>query len=277
MSASADGLYIDTAHGRIYCVRYRGGERAVLCVSPFAEEMNRSRRMWTLLAQALGARGVTVLIPDLFGTGESDGDFADARWELWLEDLRAVWRSALADGAAQLSLVGVRLGALLALDFARRLRADKAEAQLQRIILWQPVLHGEQFATQFLRLKLAAGMRRTDRPPETTASLRERLASGEGLEVAGYELSGELVASLDELRLTTLLDGMSCPIDWFELSTSEPPQLTAASRRELAALAGDGRAIEARVLRGEPFWSLQEITVVPELADATARVIAGAA
>ena len=56
---------------------------------PFAEEMNHSRRMATLQAHRLAALGIDVLVVDLFGTGDSAGDFADARWETWQEDAKA--------------------------------------------------------------------------------------------------------------------------------------------------------------------------------------------
>lgn len=270
--AGAGGTFLDTPHGRTFCICYPGGERAVLAVSPFAEEMNRTRRMWTELAAALAAQGIAVLIPDLHGTGESDGDFSDARWERWLDDLAAARREAAARGATRIALVGARLGALLALDFARRVAASE-DPGLERVVLWQPVLSGQQFMNQFLRLKLAAGIRRAGGPAETTGTLRARLARGERLEVAGYELPQALVASIDALSLAQLIDGALPPISWLELSSSDPPAVSPASARELAALASTGRTIESRVVTGEPFWALQETTIAPQLVAATASVL----
>ncbi len=56
--------------------------------------------------------------------------------------------------SAPVSLWGLRLGALLALDFAREISKKK----LDRFILWQPVISGDSFLTQFLRLRLANEM-----------------------------------------------------------------------------------------------------------------------
>src|SRR6185436_14934074 len=52
-----------------------------------AEEMNKCRRMIAEAANALAALGVAALVPDLFGTGDSEGEFRDADWETWKADL----------------------------------------------------------------------------------------------------------------------------------------------------------------------------------------------
>src|SRR3546814_18352731 len=113
--------------------------------------MNRSRRMAALQARALAALGIDVLLLDLFGTGDSAGDFRDARWEIWREDAMAAvaWLGARCGG--RVGLWGLRLGTLLAAEVA-------AEMQAPRLLLWQPVLSGERHLTQFLRLRVAAGL-----------------------------------------------------------------------------------------------------------------------
>src|SRR3546814_1526626 len=66
-------------------------------------EMNRSRRMAALQARALAALGIDVLLLDLFGTGDSAGDFRDARWEIWREDAMAAvaWLGARCGGRSE--------------------------------------------------------------------------------------------------------------------------------------------------------------------------------
>ncbi|HJS21855.1 MAG TPA: hydrolase 2, exosortase A system-associated [Steroidobacteraceae bacterium] len=258
------GRFLQTPHGRIFCLhRAARGEACVVVVPPFAEEMNRSRRMWSLLAAPLAAAGVGMLIPDLHGTGESDGDFADARWNSWNEDLDLACRFAREQGVRRVALLGVRLGALLALDYLRRL-ASPASAGIARLILWQPVLDGRQHVNQFLRLKLAAGMRQAA-AKETTASLRERIARGERLEVAGYELAPELLAAIDALQAQALAPAAVERVDWLEVSTADPAALTPVSERVIETWRAAGVNVHARAVRGEPFWALQEITIAPEL------------
>ncbi|WP_229425321.1 hypothetical protein [Massilia sp. Se16.2.3] len=79
--APADAFFLDTQGGRRFCLYHAPiGEcrGALVYVHPFAEEMNRSRRMAALQARALAARGIGVLQLDLHGCGDSVGDFGDA-------------------------------------------------------------------------------------------------------------------------------------------------------------------------------------------------------
>ena len=76
---------------------------AVLYIHPWAEEMNKSRRMAALGSRALAAQGWAVLQVDLLGCGDSSGDFGDATWEAWLDDVTqaAQWLRARHPGAPQ--------------------------------------------------------------------------------------------------------------------------------------------------------------------------------
>ena len=82
----------EPASGQLFCLYHppQGDCRgAVLYVPPFAEEMNRARRIAAQQARALAALGYGVLQPDLGGTGDSSGDFGEARWDSWKDDLAA--------------------------------------------------------------------------------------------------------------------------------------------------------------------------------------------
>ncbi|HEX3544845.1 MAG TPA: alpha/beta hydrolase, partial [Candidatus Acidoferrum sp.] len=94
----------------------------VLYVPPFAGEMFASRNLIAAVARNLASAGMGVLTVDLFGCGDSDGDFSDARWEIWRDDLAAAVAWLQEQGRDRLILWGLRLGALLAMDFAARSR-----------------------------------------------------------------------------------------------------------------------------------------------------------
>ena len=90
--ASADAFFLDTPDGPRFCMFHApvGACRgALVYVHPFAEEMNRSRRMAALGARALAAQGIGVLLLDLHGCGDSADDFGDATWDGWLRDIAA--------------------------------------------------------------------------------------------------------------------------------------------------------------------------------------------
>ena len=262
-----EAFFLPGSQGAIFAIYHppasgvieRGG---VLYAPPFAEEMNKTRRMTALQARRLAAAGFGVLIPDLYGCGDSGGDFAEARWDIWRDDLSRCRDWLLGRGHHRLVLWGLRLGALLAAELA-------GERAMQRLLLWQPVLDGERFLHQFLRLRLTAD--RLKGGDETMARLQERLAAGQALDVSGYELSPELAAAMQQARLQT--PPADCRVDWFELANAADRPLLPASRRIVDGWRTGGVAIHARTLAGEAFWATQEIAVAPDLLAATVAAL----
>jgi exosortase A-associated hydrolase 2 len=242
--------------------------RGVVYLPPFAEEMNRARRMAALQAQALSAFGDGVLVLDLFGCGDSGGEFGDARWEIWRDDAARAVSWMRRRGYDKVVLVGLRLGALLALDAAR----DSA-APVSRVVLWQPVLRGEQMMTQFLRLRLAADLSGAKRAGESTAEIRKSLAAGSTVEISGYDLHRDLVAAIDKLKLADLGAACRAPIDWVEIvpqpdqAASPTHELVADRWREAGIVFSQHRVV------GEPFWALQETAIAPALLVLTSRLL----
>ena len=152
-----EAFFLPVASGRLFCLLHRPenetpAKGAVIYVHPFAEEMNKSRRMAALQARAMAAAGYTVLQVDLLGCGDSSGDFGDATWESGIENLveAGAW---LQDRTRQpLCWWGSRAGSLLAAAAAERI------GQPCRMLLWQPVMLGKHYLQQFLRLKIAGDL-----------------------------------------------------------------------------------------------------------------------
>ena len=122
---AARPFHIATAHGRCFALHHPSAtpdvRARVLYVPPFAEEMNKSRRMAALAARALSAAGADVLQIDPHGTGDSSGEFRDASWQGWVDDIveAARWLQQ-APGDAPLWLWSLRAGCLLAAEAADR-------------------------------------------------------------------------------------------------------------------------------------------------------------
>src|SRR5262245_21600498 len=75
---------------RLCCVAapLNGGVRGtVLLLPPFAEELNKTRRMCARFARRLAGHGWRVVRVDLYGCGDSAGEFRDATWSQWISDL----------------------------------------------------------------------------------------------------------------------------------------------------------------------------------------------
>jgi exosortase A-associated hydrolase 2 len=208
--------------------------------------MNKSRRMSARLARRLAQRGWRVVQRDLRGCGDSAGEFRDARWADWLDDLRAELDTA---PPGPLWLWGVRAGALLAAALAQR-RPDA------NLLLWQPVANGAQHLQQFLRLHAGARIVGASKGSETTPA--QALRAGAMVEVGGYELGPALAGGLEQARLE-LPAGFGGRVVWFEISPDLPAEPSPAARRVVERLAESGIAVTLEALSGPPFWQTQEI------------------
>lgn len=244
-------------------------QRGVLFFPAFAEELNKSRRMIALQARRFAEEGYAVLLVDLYGTGDSAGDFADARWDIWRNDMLVAARWLAENGVHSVIAWGLRSGALLALDAARELMPP-----IEHLLFWQPVIRGDQMMTQFLRLRLAADLT-TPGEKITTQDLRARLSNGECLEVAGYTLAPELVSCIDALDLKNMAARATVPIDWLEISSAIDKPLAPVSRGVVDALGQHGIKVRAATVVGEPFWNSLEIEVAPALIERSMQCISG--
>jgi exosortase A-associated hydrolase 2 len=268
---AGEPFFLEGGAGRLFCIHHRpamGKPRGTLIyVPPFAEEMNRSRRMAALQARALAESGVGVLLLDLFGTGESDGDFADARWPVWLADIAAAadWLDARASGPV--GLWGLRLGAMLAAEAAAR-QPDR----FRRLVLWQPVTDGKAAMTQFLRIRVAAALGDGGERVETIRA--ELVRHRRPIEVAGYSLAGELVEAVDAARLGAIALPRSLRVDWLELTAASGDEVGVAAQRVIGGWRQAGVPVAMHAMPGDPFWALHDTTVVPDLVRATTRVAA---
>lgn len=224
--------------------------------------------MIALQAAALAARGVGTMVVDPSGTGDSAGDFADTRWEGWRADIAAAIRWLGEQGRTRITLLGVRLGALLAAELARTTGLG-----VERLVLWQPIVNGETAMTQVLRLRLAGDMAVAAEARATTKELRARLAAGEALEVAGYALTAPLTQAIDRLRLAELAPPPGVRVEWLDIAPEPGPAPAPASRVVIDAWRQAGIEVRHANVAGEPFWALQETTIAPEvIADTTAAL-----
>lgn len=262
--------FIDSPNGRIFCSGYDPHDSAApspvaLILAPFAEELNKSRHVLASIARELGGLGCSVIMPDLYGTGDSDGDFADASIECWRADIDATLAEFAAD--SPLHLVGLRFGGLLACDTATRHAADS-------LSLLHPVIDGRQQLLQMLRLRLAGGLTAgTDK--ESMADLQAQLAQGHSIEIAGYRMSSSLADGMAGLRMIDLPPATGVAVRWIEVAPTADRSLMPVSQRLVAEWQQRGVAVEAAVTAGDPFWMTQEITDCPGLRNAVIEFMRG--
>ena len=244
---------------------------SVLYIHPFAEEMNKSRRMAALQARALAQAGYAVLQIDLLGCGDSSGDFGDASWQDWVGDVvqGANWLKGRSD--APLWLWGLRAGGLLATQAAEQLDVTC------NFIFWAPAPSGKMLLQQFLRLKAAADML-DGNARGVTAALREQLASGNTVEVAGYALSPALAQGLEKASLAPppcmTKVAPEARVEWFELSTRDDAMLSPVAEKISKLWSEACFQVHTHMVNGPSFWQTSEIEEAPDLITATVAALA---
>lgn len=223
----------------------------------YGEEMNRCRYMVAWQARELAGYGVCVLVLDPWGTGDSEGDFEDATWDVWRADAQVAVRWLEARGCSSIGLWGMRLGALLAADVA------SVTERVTRLLLWQPVLRGAAMVKELMRMRAAAAMNLG-----TTTVKAAPANDGDAL-VGGYSIG----AAMLETMATVSMDGFSVRpgmrVDWRDVTASPQVRTAPARDQQVSRWLDSGADVRLEQVAGAPFWHLPERTVVPDLVTST--------
>lgn len=116
---------------------------AVVLCAPLWQEAVRAQRVLRQLGVRLARAGSFTFRFDYYGTGDSEGDTEAGDVESWLTDIgAAVEEAKKAKGVARVTLLGLRFGASLAA------LAAAARTDVDRLVLWEPVVDGRKFLDQ---------------------------------------------------------------------------------------------------------------------------------
>lgn len=133
-------LSLGTAQRRLFAVHdpaVAGTKRAraaVIC-NPAGPEHAYAHRTLRHLALRLSRRGFDVVRFDYYGTGDSDGDDAQASAQGMVDDTAfAIEAAQEISSARQVTLVGLRMGAVIASQAAAR-----HPREVDALVLWDPV------------------------------------------------------------------------------------------------------------------------------------------
>lgn len=174
------GVYHPPEPGR---ERYEG---VVLCY-PFGQEYMRAHRAYRQLATTLAKKGFHVLRFDYRGTGDSAAELEEVTAHQWLEDLDyAVQELKDLTGVHRISLVGLRIGALLAGLFA----TDRRD--LSSLVLWDPMTRGSDYIEELRENIRQSGLKKRE----------SKFVDGDGhLHFNGFCMSRQFQQSLSEMEL----------------------------------------------------------------------------
>jgi alpha-beta hydrolase superfamily lysophospholipase len=162
----------------------RSDQGVVIC-PPLGHEYISAYRSLREMADRLAATGVAVLRFDYHGTGDSAGEDDDPdRMTVWQQDIReAMGMLRALYGCTRTSLVGLRMGASLAVQVAE-------QTDVASLVLWAPCLRGRTYAREMKLVQLTAD------PRASEAQSGER-----PLEAGGFLYAEQTVRDFGQLDL----------------------------------------------------------------------------
>jgi exosortase A-associated hydrolase 2 len=226
-----DGPTQDARAGLVFC-------------PPFGDEMVSTYAALAVWGKELAKKGFAVLRFHPFGTGESDGSFADFTLQGALSDVStAVNYLRARTGLKRVGLFGVRLGGFLAVQ---HVQIESPEF----LILWSPITNPRQYFRNLLRMRLAADViyLQVDQVKTSTQSMVDDFEAGRSVDVLGNEFSPELYRQ------------MTMGLSWPE--RVPPSEILWLSRLAEEVQSGplaqkwteSGRTVNSQFLPEAPFW-----------------------
>jgi alpha-beta hydrolase superfamily lysophospholipase len=200
----------------------------VIC-KPFGYEAICAHRSIRTFAETAAAAGIPALRFDYAGTGDSsDIDPSADQLALWTADVEAaVAELRRRTGVSRVSLIGIRLGAVMATRAASRC------ASVDSVVLVGPIVKGRKYLRDLRTAHLAAGL--SSNAEDAESANRQR---GGPMEVAGFTLSPATLAALALADLESpgpppspnmlILDGASLPSarKWSEVLAAQGNKVT---------------------------------------------------
>lgn len=172
--------------------------QAFVFCHPLAEEKLWAHRVFVAYARQLAAAGHPVLRFDMTGSGDSGGAFSDLSVEVAQADVRrAIEEVRRHTGQSQVSLLGLRFGATVASLVAER------ETGIARLILWSPIVDGDRYMQELLRINVLTQMATYKQVRQERAELVSEMEQGRTVNVDGYEMGWPLYSSVSAIRMTS--------------------------------------------------------------------------
>jgi len=191
-------FYINSNRYKLFSVLYKPDKNIlsipintyIIC-HPFAEEKRNSQKILVEIARKLCKIGCYVLIFDMRGCGDSDGEFANSNISIWIEDLHnAISILKKEINLNKFGLIGLRLGAYIALS------VNNKEPLINRLILIEPVLDPYQYFYRILRQKSIKGLIKKGKIITRRRDLLNSLNENISIDIDGYEINSTFYQDL---------------------------------------------------------------------------------
>ncbi len=223
---------IDVVGGFVFC-------------HPFAEEKLWTHRVFVSFARELAKLGFAVLRFDYMGHGDSEGDFSDSTVETRMSDIDHAIATIKTEinGLDRVNLLGLRFGATLA-----ALKAGQRN-DINRIILWDPIIDGSRYMQEILRTNLTTQLAVYGKVTQNREALVAKMKSGATVNIDGYELSCDLFEQVSAINLFDNCKIPECKVLIVQIGKQGQP--VNKNLQKLAPLFNDANLMQAVE---EPFW-----------------------
>lgn len=218
----------------------------VMCHA-FAEEKLWSHRVYVTFAREMAQAGFNVLRFDTRGEGDSALNFEQTSIETRVADtLRAVdvARERNSSGL-RVVLLGHRLGGTIA-----AVAQSRAQGRVDGVVVWDPILDGEDYFGQLLRSNLTTQMATQGKVTRTRDALVKAILEGEAVVVDGYGLTASMYREMSALQWAKLPELLKVPSLVLEVPKGEQ----AAPSAPLAAMSSGRPQLQLALATEPPFW-----------------------
>jgi exosortase A-associated hydrolase 2 len=222
-------------------------KQGVLFCHPFAEEKLWTHRVFVEFARYLAARGYTVLRFDYFGNGDSEGEFEQATVSTALSDISCAFNYlSNIETIDKISLVGLRFGAAMAAKFLEVYKPDN----VNKLVLWEPVVDGEQYVQEILRANLATQMIIYNEIRKNREIIVKELMQGINANIEGYEITKNMFTELKEVNLGSNENKFSGEVLVAQFCRDTRMKV----KKEFDLIAGAYEKLTIKKLKEDQFW-----------------------
>lgn len=220
------------------------GRTAFVFCHPFGEEKLWAHRVFVTFARSLAADGHPVLRFDYMGNGDSSGRFGESSLTSAVADVHA----AIAEvrrrlGPRRVSLLGLRLGATIAS------LAAESVVDLERLVLWAPIVDGARYMQELLRINLSTQLAVYKEVRRDREQLVEAMRAGELVNIDGYDTAFPMYDQVSAVKLAAVPKTCASPCLVVQVDRQ-----TGRAMPELEQLVQTYPAGQLALVQEEPFW-----------------------
>jgi alpha-beta hydrolase superfamily lysophospholipase len=176
---------------------FESRDEAILLCNPLCHEYMKTHWAFRRLAMAVASAGFPALRFDYYGCGDSAGNAGDGSLAEWRRNIRTAAEELIAlSGATAVTLVGLRIGAALAIE------AVAEGLPVRDLVLWNPVVRGAQLLRELGEQEAEnARWHAVGRRPGRGAAARDEQGRAE---VLGFPLPERMRREMESIDLIAI-------------------------------------------------------------------------